>query len=74
MLCVASASCVELENICSSDTFVYKDTQVNAFYKVRQNITFQPLNFFLIDPTVTCDQSEFENKTNFFEALKIKNQ
>lgn len=74
VFCVASVSCVELGNICSSDSFNYRDVKVNAFHKLCQNITLEPLSFFLIDHTVTCKQSEFENKTNFWEVLKIKHQ
>ena len=74
VLCIASASCVKLENLCSSDSFDYNGVEVNAFYRVRQNITFESLSHYLIDHAVTCDSSEFINKTNLFETLKIKNR
>ena len=74
VLCIASASCVELENLCSSDSFDYNGVEVNAFYRVRQNITFESLSHYLIDHAVTCDQSEFINKTNYWEALKARNR
>ena len=81
MLCIASARCVELENICSSDSFIYKTSWsedpgilVNAFHKVQKNITFQPIGHYLINDTVKCDFFEFKNKTNFWEALKIKHK
>ena len=74
VLCIASASCVELENLCSSDSFDYKGVQVNAFYRVQQNITFESLNHYLIDDTIKCDPSEFIYKTNLEPALKFKNQ
>ena len=74
VLCIASASCVELENLCSSDSFDYKGVQVNAFYRVQQNITFESLSHYLIDDTIKCDPSEFKNKTNLLETLKIKNR
>ena len=74
VLCIASASCVELENLCSSDSFHWLGVQVNAFYRVPQNITFESLSHYLIDHAVTCDPSEFKNKTNLFETLKFKNR
>ena len=74
VLCIASASCVELENLCSSDSFDYKGVQVNAFYRVQQNITFGSLRYYLIDDTIKCDPSEFFNKTNPLKALNMKNK
>ena len=75
VLCIASASCVELENLCSSDHFGYSkyDVLVNAFYRERRNITFPSLRHYLINSSITCEPSKFVNKTNFFEALRIKN-
>ena len=73
-LCVASVSCVELENLCSSDTFEYKGVLVNAFHRVQSNVTFQLLSHYLINDTVRCDLSEFKNKTNFQEALRLKHK
>lgn len=72
MLCVASTNCVELENLCSSDTFEYAGILVNAFHRVQRNVTFKSLSHYLIKDSVKCDFFEFENKTNFWEALKIK--
>ena len=72
IFCVASASCLELESICSSDTFEYKGVLVNAFHRIQRNVTFQPLSHYLINDTVKCDYFQFKNKTNFWEALKIK--
>lgn len=74
MLCVASASCLELENICASDAFKYKDVLVNAFYRVQWSVTFESLNHYLINDTVKCDPLEFKNKTNLQEALKFKDE
>lgn len=74
MLCVASSSCVELENLCSSDSFEYKGVLVNAFHKVQWNVTFGPLNDYLINDTVKCNPAEFENKTNLEETLRLKNE
>lgn len=76
LLCVASASCVELKNLCAPDCFVYHGLMVNAFHKVPQpqNVTFANLGHYLISPDVTCDPSEFQNKTNYWEALRIKNE
>ena len=73
VLCIASASCVELENLCSSDHFEYDGVLVNAFYKSPMNVTFPGLSHYLINSSVTCDRSEFVNRTNFRTALKIKN-
>ena len=73
VLCIASASCVELENVCSSGHFEYNGVLVNAFYKSPMNVTFPGLNHYLINSSVPCDPSEFVNKTNFWTALKIKN-
>ena len=73
MLCVASGSCVELKNICSSDSFEYKGVLVNAFHKVQWNLTFGSLNDYLINDTVKCDPAEFKNKTDVEEALRLKN-
>lgn len=79
VLYVASASCVELENLCSTDTFTYKGAftydrlLVNAFHRVQRQLTFEPLSYYLINDTVQCNQTEFRNKTNFWEALRAKN-
>ena len=72
MLCVASASCVELENICPSDTFKFREVLVNAFHRVEGSVTFRPMTNFLVDDSVKCDFFEFKNKENFWGALKIK--
>ena len=74
IFCVASANCVELENICSSDTFKYDGLLVNAFHRAQFNVTFESLSHYLIDDTVKCDIAQFKNKTNFWEALKLKGQ
>ena len=74
ILWVASASCVELENICSSDTLRFNDLLVNAFHRVQRNVTFQPLSYYLIKDTIKCDFFEFKNKTNFWEALRLKHE
>ena len=72
VLCIASANCVELENLCSTDHFDYDGVLVNAFYKSPMNVTFPGLSHYLINNSVACDRSEFVNKTNFLEVLKIK--
>ena len=72
MLCVASASCFELENICSSDTFKFEGLLVNAFYRVRLNMTFGSLNYYLLSDAVKCYYSEFKDKANYWEALELK--
>lgn len=78
ILAVASVSCGELENICSTDTFRYKGAiqrfVVNAFHRVQRNVTFEPLSHYLINDTVKCDFAEFENKQNFWQTLKIKHE
>ena len=72
VLClVASASC--LESLCSSDTFSYNGVLVNAFYKIRQNVTFERPTHYMIHDSVTCDPSEFKDRSNFLTSLKIKN-
>ena len=75
VLCIVSASCaqLELENLCSSDHFEYNGTLVNTFYKERWNMTFPSLSHCLINSSVACDRSEFVNKTNYWEVLRIKN-
>ena len=72
VLCVASASCVELENICSSDAFEYDGELVNAFHRVRWNTTFASLSHYLIGDSVKCDLFEFKNRSNFWRAIKYK--
>lgn len=72
VLCAASAGCLELENLCSSDSFKYNDILVNAFHRTRLNLTFQPLSHYLINDTVKCDRGDFKNQTNFLKALKTK--
>ena len=74
VLCVASASCVELENICSAGRFEYKDVVVNAFYRVQRNVQFQSLRHYLVDHAIICDPSEFQNKTNYWSTLRIRNR
>ena len=58
-LCVAAVSCVELENICSWDSFKFDGVLVNAFYRFQQNVTYQPLSHYLIQDDVRCDPSDF---------------
>lgn len=72
ILCVASASGVELENLCSSDAFEYNGVLVNAFHRLQQSVTFESMSHYLINDTVKCDYFEFKNRTNFWEVLKIK--
>ena len=74
MLCVASGSCVKLENICSHDSFEYKGLLVNAFYKVQWNVTFGLLDDYLINDTIKCNPAQFSNKTNLEETLRLKNE
>ena len=78
MLCIVSINCVELENICSSDTFVYDgeydDVLVNSFHRVRLNITFRPLSYYLIPDDIKCDLGRFENKSNYYAGLQAKNK
>ena len=72
MLCVALAGAVELENICSDDTFEYEGVLVNALHRVQFNITLQPLRAYLIHDSVKCYYSQFQNKTNYWEVLRMK--
>lgn len=72
VICVASASCVKLENLCASDHFIYKGVLVNAFHRVPRNVTFEGLNHYLIHDTVKCDHSQFKNESNWWEAMKAK--
>ena len=74
MLCVASGSCVKLENICSPDNFEYKGVLVNAFHKVQWNVTFRPLGDYLNNDTVKCNPAKFKDKTNLEETLRLKNE
>ena len=74
MLCVALGSCVELENICPSDSFLYEGILVNAFYKVEWKVTIGSLNDYLIKDIIKCNPTEFKNKTNLEEALRLKNE
>lgn len=71
---ITAASCVELENLCDSETFDYKGVRVNSFQRLLLNFTFESLEFYLVKPTLTCDPSQFQNKTNFWEILKLKNR
>ena len=74
LLFFASVSCLELKNLCSSDVFEYRDVLVNAFHVVPLNVTFKSLNHYLIKSSVKCDLLEFNNKTNFWEALRLKHE
>ena len=74
MLCIASTGCVELENICSGDSFEYEGVQVNAIHRVRFNVTLQPYRKSLINDSINCDPTEFKNKSNFWEALQSKHE
>ena len=72
ILCVASVSSVELEKLCSSDVFEYKGVLVNAFHRVQWNVTLEPLSRYLVNDSVRCDPTQFQNQSNFWEALRIK--
>ena len=70
---VASAHAVELENLCSSDFFLYKGVLVNAFHRINQSVTFQPKEFYLATK-VRCDAEQFKNRTNYLEVLRIRDE
>lgn len=72
-LFVASAHCVELENLCSSDFFVYKGVLVNAFHRINQSVTLHSLNYYLANE-VRCDAEQFKNRTNYLEILRIRDE
>ena len=72
MLSVASGSCAKLENLCSSDVFEYKGVMVNALHRVAWSVTLNPPSRYLINNPVKCDPFEFKDKTNFWEALRLK--
>ena len=74
MLCVAFGSCLELQNICSSDIFEFNEHLVNAFYKVQWNVTFGTLGDYLINDTVKCNPDEFRNKQILEKALRYKDE
>ena len=74
MLCVALSRCLELENLCSSDSFEHKGVLVNAFHKVQWNVTFGSLGDYLINDTVKCNPAEFKDKTNLEETLRLKKE
>lgn len=73
VLCVASASCVQLENLCPSFHFEYQGIMVNSFTRVNQSVTFQPLNYYLAK-NVRCDAEKFKNRTNYIELLRIRDE
>ena len=74
VLCVATVSCLEVENICTyRGLFDYNGLRVNTFHRVQWNMTFESLSHYLINDSVKCDPAEFKNKTCFWEALKLKN-
>ena len=74
ILCVSTASGLLLEPICSSSDFSFEDVWVNAFHQVPQNISFEPLLYYLIDRSIVCDPNEFQNQSNYLEVLKARNQ
>lgn len=74
VLCIcATARSVELQNICSHDTFKYQNLLVNAFHRVSQSFTFEPIRYYMLNDSVVCNKSDFKNPVNFLEVLpKIK--
>lgn len=74
LLCISSiASSLKLENICSHDTFKYNDQPVNTFYRVRQSFTFHPIGHYMLNESIVCNRTEFQNDKNFHTVLpKIK--
>lgn len=73
LICVASVSCVQVEFLCPSNRFDYNGLTVNAFHKVQHTTTFQSLRHYLIDHRITCDQSEFDDHSNYWKALRLRN-
>lgn len=71
VLCFAFASGVELENLCSADTFKFEGLLVNAFHRAEEILMFEPLSHYLISDIDKCDPSEFKNKRNYEEAVWI---
>ena len=64
---------VELQNICSQDTFVYNDILVNAFHRVRQSFTFEPIGAYMLNDSIACNRTDLKVEKNFLETLpKIK--
>ena len=75
LLSIASSRCVELEKICSSDSFDFENVEVNAFYRSQSwNVTFQGLNYYLINKTADCNSTEFYDEDNIKIALRIKEE
>ena len=74
MLCVASASCSGFGNICTLDNFELNKVLVNSVYKFQLNMTFGSLGHYLIKDNVRCHISEFNDKANYWEALKLKHE
>lgn len=74
ILCASSASALLLEDICRANHFLYLDIWVNAFHRVQQNVTYEPLIYYLVDRSITCDPFEFVNRSNHLEALRARNQ
>lgn len=74
VLCVSSASGLLLEDLCPSDAFAYKGgILVNAFHRIRQNVTFEPFEY-LVNDNITCDPTEFRDKGHHMMALQAKNR
>lgn len=73
-LYVWTASGLNLENICPLSIFSYEGTEVNAFHRVRQVITFEPLPYYLVNHNIICDPNEFKNRSNHLVALRAKNR
>lgn len=75
LLCIcSSAKCVQLENLCSADRFDYKKLDVNSFYRIRQQITFDPINNYLVSDSVKCNPEDFKNHTNYLQAQRLRDE
>ena len=63
---------MHLENLCPEDRFEYKLVEVNSFHRVRRNVTFERIGSYLAGDSFKCDPNDFKNRTNYLNALKLK--
>lgn len=75
---ISLARCVPLENLCTNEgpfytiLPVYKNLTINGFYRIPYNVTFPPVEYFLIPRAEDCLQSRFFNISHRDEALEVK--
>lgn len=69
---LSSVNGVQLDHLCPNVTFTFNGQLVNAVHRFKSNFTYHPIGNYLIDES--CRRGNFDNRTNYAEAKRIKKE